>query len=266
MPSSRIVVGFESRLPLSGVSAAARGLRQPLVRLGDAASEREVAERGPDDEEEDDQDERDRDPRLQRTARPPRGRLSGPGRGSRGARPVRSAPVAATSARSADARARVPSAPAAVDAVGLLSAGGCHPAAYGTRRSFGAVAGHRRRRRRDEDPRRLSSTRQGAIEARARAADAASTRRTRCSTELDAVVGSCATRRDRRGRLRDPVADRPARPAARSASVNIPLDGRRPPRPDARAARPAGRRSTTTRTRRRSPSGTRARAGERATS
>src|SRR5205814_5943805 len=53
-----------------GGERAPRGFRQAFVRIGDAAPEGQVADHGPDDEEEDDQN--DRDPDLAAPADPAR--------------------------------------------------------------------------------------------------------------------------------------------------------------------------------------------------
>ena len=180
VPSSRIAVGVESRLPCVGRQRPPRALRQPLVRLRDAAAEDEVAERGPGDEEDDDQDERDR-------------QLAGPADLTRpaGRRLRARAPIAATPvALGLGARRRL-----------LGPADRRHPALSGVRpgrrgraslrrastsggvwypRRFGAVAGHRGGRRRDEDPRRGRLARR-LPRARASSARATTPRRTRCS-------------------------------------------------------------------------------------
>ena len=85
---------------------AARVLRQPLVRFRDAATEDEIAEHGPGEEEGDDQDERDR--QLAAPADLPRAA----GRRLRPGAPVAAAPVALRpSGEGATSRAGRPSAP-----------------------------------------------------------------------------------------------------------------------------------------------------------
>src|SRR4029453_16709227 len=115
--------GVREQAALVGRQRTLGGGRQALVRVLDAAAKDEVPDRAPDDEEEDDQDERDGD--LAAPADLPR-----PARCRLRARPAVAAAAVALGSlapcllRAPSRRDAALGSSAAVEAIGLLSAGG----------------------------------------------------------------------------------------------------------------------------------------------
>ena len=231
VPSSRIVVGFESSSPSCGASAASRPPGRRCVRVLDAVAERRGSRRG--------SRRRARAAKHENADARPSGAPAATGAvaGPRARGSCRPAPLPRFGRGSVGT---LPCArPPAVDAVRLFS--GAMRRGYGSRRPVTTSARHRRRRRRHEDPRRRRSSATGTVARAARGADADRVQEASSRASREAVERA-ARRRRGRGRLRRSRRRIDQREGTRVVSVQHPA--RRTSRSgerDERALRPAGR-------------------------